>query len=114
MRTTKCILLAAMTLFTAHAFAGAKWVFVEKSMTWQAAVDGAPAGYHLPKRFEVLRSFDAGDIPTVNSQIWTASDRDEFKAWYVIISNKNSYLVSESKLNDKRNSQFVGYVRDAE
>ena len=106
------VLMLVSACFANLAWAGDKWIFMEKSMTWYDAVKNAPSGYHLPQRYEILKAYDSSEFKNINTQIWTATERDDLKAWYVILSNKPGYLVSESKLNDKRNEQFVGYVAD--
>jgi hypothetical protein len=106
--------VAVALLFEFTSYAGNAWILIDTPSTWSDAKANAPSGYRLPKRWEVLKAFDESSIGSINSQVWTADCPNEIKCWYVVLSNKPGYLVSESKLNDPNNQQHVLYIRDGD
>lgn len=87
-----------------------RWQFQDEPMNWYDAVANAPEGCRLPARWEVIKAFDGGEFEEVNTTVWTATDIDEWDAYYIILSNMPGYNVSRSDLIDKRNSEFVAYI----
>jgi len=65
------------------------WLYVPDLRQWQDAQDGAPAGYHLPSRTELLDAFDRGDLAAFKAPqvVWTTTAAQDADVWTIRLSD---------------------------
>jgi hypothetical protein len=88
-----------------------KWRYLATAVNWSDATKGAPSGFRLPERWEIVKAFDEKTFAGLSDvKVWSASKIGELDAYRATISDSGAVDNSTDKA-DMRLKFAVLYLK---